>query len=84
MPELNDWSYTGDMRPDAATQARIAAKFRQLGIDPAKDRERAMKVAIAVTEACNTSLADYVWLPISFDGERAKVYWKDEWRIEEQ
>lgn len=84
MPELNDWSYTGDMRPDAATQARIAAKFRELGIDPAKDREQAMKVAIAVTEACNTSLADYVWLPITFEGERVKICWRDEWRIEEQ
>lgn len=83
MPELNDRNYTGDMRPDAATQARIAAKFRELNIDPAKDRERAMKVAIAVTEACNTSLADYVWLPIIFEGERAKICWRDEWRIED-
>lgn len=31
----------------------------------------------------NTSIADYVWLPIRFDGEMAYVEWKDEWRIED-
>jgi hypothetical protein len=31
----------------------------------------------------NTSIADYVWLPIRFDGEMAYVDWKDEWRIED-
>lgn len=31
----------------------------------------------------NTSLADYVWLPVRFDGEMAYVDWRDEWRIEE-
>ena len=31
----------------------------------------------------NTSLAEYVWLPIRFDGEMAYVDWKEEWRIED-
>lgn len=31
----------------------------------------------------NTSVADYVWLPIRFDGEMAYIDWKDEWRIED-
>lgn len=31
----------------------------------------------------NTSIADYVWLPIRFDGEAAYIDWKDEWRIED-
>jgi hypothetical protein len=31
----------------------------------------------------NTSIADYVWLPIRFDGEKALIDWKDEWRIED-
>lgn len=31
----------------------------------------------------NTSIADYVWLPIRFDGEMAYIDWKDEWRIED-
>jgi hypothetical protein len=30
----------------------------------------------------DTSIADYVWLPIRFDGNRALVDWHDEWRID--
>ncbi len=31
----------------------------------------------------DTSVADYVWLPLRFDGERVRIEWRDEWRIEE-
>lgn len=31
----------------------------------------------------NTSIADYVWLPLRFDGEMAYIDWKDEWRIDD-
>jgi hypothetical protein len=31
----------------------------------------------------NTSIADYVWLPVRFDGEMAYLDWHDEWRIED-
>lgn len=31
----------------------------------------------------NTSIADYVWLPIRFDGEMAYLDWHDEWRVED-
>jgi hypothetical protein len=31
----------------------------------------------------DTSITDYVWLPVRFDGEMAYLDWKDEWRIEE-
>jgi hypothetical protein len=31
----------------------------------------------------DTSIADYVWLPVRFDGDMAYLDWKDEWRIEE-
>ncbi|MCB9460136.1 MAG: family 43 glycosylhydrolase [Anaerolineaceae bacterium] len=31
----------------------------------------------------DTSIADYVWLPIRFDGEMVYLDWKDEWRIED-
>ena len=31
----------------------------------------------------DTSIADYVWLPIRFDGERALLDWQDEWRVED-
>lgn len=29
----------------------------------------------------NTSIAEYVWLPIRFEGEMAYIDWQDEWRI---
>lgn len=34
-------------------------------------------------ESANTSIADYVWLPLSFDGDKVEIKWYDEWRIED-
>ncbi|WP_161979614.1 family 43 glycosylhydrolase [Streptococcus sp. S784/96/1] len=31
----------------------------------------------------NTAIADYVWLPIRFEGERAYIDWRDEWTLDE-
>ena len=31
----------------------------------------------------NTSVANYVWLPLRFDGENVRIEWLDEWRIED-
>lgn len=31
----------------------------------------------------NTRIADYVWLPLRFEGEMPYIDWKDEWRIED-
>jgi hypothetical protein len=31
----------------------------------------------------DTSIADYVWLPFRFEGQRAYLDWHDEWRIED-
>jgi Glycosyl hydrolases family 43 len=31
----------------------------------------------------NTAIADYVWLPIRFDGNVPTIEWRDEWRIED-
>ncbi len=31
----------------------------------------------------NTSIADYVWLPLRFEGEKVCIDWLDEWRIED-
>ena len=28
-------------------------------------------------------MADYVWLPVRFDGETAYLDWHDEWRVED-
>lgn len=34
-------------------------------------------------ESANTSAADYVWLPLRFDGDRVLIDWKGEWRLED-
>lgn len=31
----------------------------------------------------NTSIADYVWLPLKFEGDMVYIDWYDEWRIED-
>ena len=31
----------------------------------------------------DTSLADYVWLPLRFDGDMVVIDWFDEWRVED-
>ncbi|KAA9106634.1 family 43 glycosylhydrolase [Microbacterium rhizomatis] len=31
----------------------------------------------------NTAIADYVWLPIRFDGDIPRIDWLDEWRLED-
>ena len=60
---------------------KIIQKLKELGLDPVRDREEAMKIAIHMTEACNTSLADYVFLPLEWEGERPILRWKDTWRL---
>lgn len=31
----------------------------------------------------NTSVADYVWLPLRFEGEMVYIDWRDEWSLDE-
>ena len=33
--------------------------------------------------SADTSIADYVWLPLEFDGERVSITWKESWRLED-
>lgn len=40
-------------------------------------------VPIPEFTAVDSSIADYVWLPLRFDGDMAFIDWHDEWRIED-
>ena len=31
----------------------------------------------------NTSIADYIYLPVEFDGDKPVIKWHDEWKIED-
>lgn len=41
--------------------------------------------AVPVPEftAVDSSIADYVWLPLRFEGEMVYIDWQDEWRVED-
>ncbi len=43
----------------------------------------ALKNSLHLPNTDNTSIADYVWLPLTFDGENVKILWRDEWRWED-
>ena len=38
---------------------------------------------IPALESVNTSVADYAWLPITFEGEQPKIVWHDAWKLED-
>jgi hypothetical protein len=52
--------------------------YRRAFAPDATEEEKALEVLEA-----NTSVADYVWLPISFEGDRPWIEWRDEWRVED-
>ncbi|MFE2424366.1 hypothetical protein [Streptomyces hokutonensis] len=61
----------------------IRQEMRRRYADPTED---ASDTPIALPEELinpDTSIADYVWLPLRFEGEMAFVDWHDEWRIED-
>lgn len=45
-------------------------------------REKMQLMKTPIMSSANTSIANYVWLPIRFDGDRAYIEWKEEWKIE--
>lgn len=39
--------------------------------------------ALPMMDGVNTSIADYVWLPLRFEGNRLCIDWKDAWQVED-
>lgn len=48
-----------------------------------EEKIAALKEAKSFTGPENTSQAGYVWLPVIFENDVPKIYWHDEWRIED-
>lgn len=76
--------------PGYHVDARIADLFTRViagNYEPEKyqatDSERAEMYAANVLETADTSIADYVWLPISLESGRPKIVWRDSWNIED-
>ena len=47
----------------------------------ATEEEQAILAAAPMLETANTSVADYVWLPLAFDGCRVRIRWQDRWTL---
>lgn len=47
----------------------------------ATEEEQKELAAAPMMETANTSIADYVWLPLEFDGCRVRIRWQDRWKI---
>lgn len=46
------------------------------------ERQAAAQMMAALPQE-NTRIANYVWLPISFEGDVPQIHWMDEWRLED-
>ncbi len=75
--------------PDYPVNADLVDLFRRCiasRYDPAHYQataeEQAILAAAPMLETANTSLANYVWLPLSFDGCRVRIRWQDRWTVE--
>lgn len=46
------------------------------------EREEVMRIPAMDDAGLNTSISDYVWLPIYFNGDKAEIRWHDSWKKE--
>lgn len=46
-------------------------------------QERQEFVSSPMLESANTSIADYVWLRLTFDDDKIQICWYDKWKIED-
>lgn len=74
--------------PGYHVDSRIADLFtRVIGstYEPEKyqatDAERKEMYEGNVLETANTSVADYVWLPLEWEGERCVIRWQEAWKV---
>ncbi len=74
---------------DTPVDARLADVFtRVIGSNYSPDKysctddERREMLKANKLESANTSVADYVWLPISWENGRPVIKWNDSWRPE--
>lgn len=61
----------------------FAARFDENYPMSPERREEIKKIKMKDMTAKNTSLAEYVWLPITFENDVPKIHWYDEWKIED-
>lgn len=45
--------------------------------------EKGLIAKLPVGGSADTSIADYVWLPICWEGDMPRIFWHKEWKVEE-
>lgn len=60
----------------------IAAHYEPERYQVGPEEKKALMDSPMLASA-NTSIADYVWLPLEFDEEKVSIKWQDEWRLED-
>ena len=48
-----------------------------------EDSVKEMQAYLGDDSHRNTSISDYAWLPLRFEGEKVFIDWKDEWKLED-
>ena len=46
-------------------------------------KEKMSLLKTPMLSKANTAVADYVWLPITWNGDRPEIHWRDEWKLED-
>jgi hypothetical protein len=63
-------------------ESEVTEAFRRV-VTGAATRELVAREHPQLAVEADTSVADYVWLPIRFDGDMPRIEWRDEWHPEE-
>ena len=75
--------YLRDLNPEAYDSGKMYEDIKNNFLwSFSGDSELQKKVNWTVPSP-NTSLSDYVWLPINFEDGVPRLYWRDEWSVEE-
>ena len=76
--------WLNDLTPHKPTGTEFyAARFDENYPMAPERREQIKKMTMRDMTVKNTAMAEYVWLPIVFENDIPKIYWHDEWSIEE-
>jgi hypothetical protein len=73
----------GKMDTEYEDYAKVFEALFSGNAEKLRTRKDAGEIRALLTLSNDTSVADYVWLPIRFDGDMPCIDWKDEWRIED-
>lgn len=65
-----------------ALERAIGRRFDPERFQPSQE-DIQLLMASPMLATANTSLARYVWLPVTFEGGLPRIRWHDEWRIED-